>query len=288
MSAGFWSAYQATLTTQAANRAADEARRQAEEAKRAADAAITNNANNQAALLTIQRAFLGASELQVEPVANEAPGTVDITPLIKNSGPTPAIDVSIAFIGPRDQWVVDMDSRFGLAHARQIRPDQFNGIASKVGAPSDPDDIFSNETLGTMTVRHVLINAGSPINYSQLTNRIGPNDGIDAQAGKIGRFISGSIRYTDVFNIQHVSKYCFRIDGIAFNNGVTTNQQSFCRHWNCIDDFCKMDKEQYLKDVNDAIAYIQTSEEKMRQTQERMHQMQKPQAPVAPTSQPAQ
>ena len=75
-----------------------------------------------------------------------------------------------------------------------------------------------------------------------------------AQSDQIGRFVFGSIHYTDIFSKVHVSKYCFQIDGATYGATGIENLQNVCSHWNCSDEYCDADKKAYDEEFDAAYA----------------------------------
>jgi len=63
--------------------------------------------------------------------------------------------------------------------------------------------------------------------------------------------VMGIIRYNDVFPKidRHITKYCFLITAVKYGDTEPIAYPIQCRHWNCADDECRIDKERYQKEV---------------------------------------
>ena len=189
---------------------------------------------------SLQRAFIGVSELKSE--ANDA-GVQRITPSIRNSGQSPALDVAIAAANPHDAWI---------SVPRNLQTKRYLYASWKVGAPYDPDLIFASNRSSALA--HLTIGPGASTSASFLSDRLAKDDGMKAQSDQIGRFVFGSIHYTDIFSKVHVSKYCFRIDGATYGATGIENLQNVCSHWNCSDEYCDADKKAYDEEFDAAYA----------------------------------
>jgi hypothetical protein len=201
-------------------------------------------------LVAVQRAFITVSELKIEP-ASSRDGKykfVRVTPVIKNSGPTPAIGVSLVVVTP----FTDM-----AAKPAQLTPYGFRFLSWKLKSPRDPDELIESSSAAMFLRKNFTIGPQGGVTASELTTDMTAQNGVDAQENKIGRFIYGSIRYFDIFNAPHVSKFCFMTDGI---HGITTASedielnQDLCAHWNCTDKYCGQDKAAYEDEFRKAFA----------------------------------
>lgn len=216
------------------------------------------------ALVAVQRAFINVSELKQESIVGND-GSIKswhLTPVIKNTGNTPAYNVSIVVISPLYEWILV---------PQQFNTQKYFKLSWKVQAPRDPDDLIGQKLGGPNFSRsNFSLGPQGTLSASSLTQDITTQNSLDAATGKIGRFIYGSIRYFDAFKAPHVSKFCFRIDGFQMRPGSFEPLQDLCAHWNCSDESCQKDKENYEADVAMALAepapppavYIDTSKEK--------------------------
>jgi hypothetical protein len=211
------------------------------EARRQANAA-------EQSVVAVQRAFIVVSGLKEEIVREKDKVVgVNFTPIIRNSGNTPAKQI---------RWVT-LDP-FNVTQTSQIR--EFFRDPN----PTDPDDFIqrpdnppavsiSRGILGPHD--DLLMGPALPLNERTfqyvLTNRI-------------GRFYFGAIRYFDLFsNKERVTKYCYAVnsfvsgqDGFDLNGPVTVpNVRPFptlCAHWNCADEDCEADKQRYEEEKRQA------------------------------------
>jgi hypothetical protein len=187
------------------------------------------------------RAYITVSELTQTASGQGQDAVYVVTPVIRNTGLTPATHVTITNVTPSNEW---------LRHSGGNGSPNYSYIDWKVGAPEDPDDVVDDT--GIMTVPPVVIGAGSTLTASSLEDHLSASASLDAQSNKIGRFFYGSIHYDDVFGLPHITKYCFRIDDAEINAGSIIPLQSVCSHWNCIDDDCKIDRTSYDQDAEKA------------------------------------
>jgi hypothetical protein len=192
-----------------------------------------------------QRAFINVSELKQEPAVRlDGVKYWNVTPVIKNTGNTPALGVSVVVVGPHGEW---------RTRPKNIDPRDYGFLSYKVGAPRDPDEIFDNppDSPPDFLKRNISIGPQGTISASGITSEITAQTALDAMSDKVGRFIYGSIRYFDAFDSFHVSKFCFRIDGFYLRTvGDTMPKQDVCSHWNCTDEYCQKDKEDYRRDLS--------------------------------------
>jgi hypothetical protein len=208
-----------------------------------------NNSIAQKALTAVQRAFITVSELKQEPVLDKDGTTISwrFTPVIKNSGPTDAEAVTLVAVTPHQAFTV--------------RPPQFtiNGydyLSWKVGAPRDPDELINSPVKAPVYLSNFTIGPqGASVTASQLTDELTLQDIQNSFSNRIGRFFFGTVHYTDVFGTEHISKFCFRTDGIYIRRpGEAFPIQSLCSHWNCTDKSCPKDRDSYNADMKQAIA----------------------------------
>jgi hypothetical protein len=136
-----------------------------------------------------------------------------------------------------------------------VRDKQFlQNRDAKIGSPNDPEEIsadspeiqmffIASATLGPK--QKVVVPGLGGFGYRLTAESVS-----DAMNGKSGRFYYGIARYTDIFHVKHVTKYCYRMDGmIIWQNEPAKPVVSLCRHWNCTDDQCKEDRTRYDAEV---------------------------------------
>jgi hypothetical protein len=153
----------------------------------------------------VQRAFVVVNELRQDPIRDQSANIVALrfTPVIKNSGITPARTMSFIALNPHNDSIFLKPS-----------PGKARNLAFLLNAPSDPDEILfdrprnaenyitSNVVLGPQSIISPPISGNESMTVEDL---------LHTQIGspQLSRFFYGSIRYFDIFNNQHISKYCF-------------------------------------------------------------------------------
>jgi hypothetical protein len=206
------------------------------------------NAISSKALTEVQRAFITVSELKQDPITDKD-GKVSswrFTPIIKNSGTTPAEAVTLVSVIPHQEFI---------ARPRNLTPERYGFVSFKVGAPRDPDELIAERESVPVYLSNFAIGPQGGVTASQLSDELTINDVQNSFANRIGRFFYGSIHYSDVFETQHISKFCFRTDGMTIRGpGDAFPLQSLCKHWNCTDQSCVKDKESYERELRAALA----------------------------------
>jgi hypothetical protein len=207
-----------------------------------------NIAQNQ---LNEQRAFINVSELRQEDIVDSDGSRSWIyTPVITNSGNTPAMNVSLIAITPHTEMQ-------GMPFGTDRRKYAF--LSWKIHAPNDPDDIAAkNDEADVFRLANVTIGPKGTLTASQISEKIFERDPVEGATGEMGRFFFGSIHYIDISGNSHVSKYCFRIDrvsmeGVSAGKPIIQRGQDLCTHWNCTDQYCHADKTAYEADVAKAL-----------------------------------
>jgi hypothetical protein len=147
--------------------------------------------------------------------------SVEMIPIIKNTGGTAATNVSAVTISPENEHEIFRD--------RIPKEKNFKFFA--MGAPRDPDDAFEDIPLtkSDYIVSNTYIGPGAvlPMLAAGVENTDRSID--DIQGEKIGRFVYGSIHYTDFLGEEHISKYCLRVDGIRLTYDVQNIAPVPCR-----------------------------------------------------------
>jgi hypothetical protein len=228
-------------------------RRQAGIMQTQADIADRQNSITEAT----QRAFVGISRVDVVKPKNlyDSHAQWKITPVIENSGATPAIDVSLGFIDP------DIEV---LATPTGMDFTEYQKMSEIIGAPRDPDELIdqplplgNGPTFWARLLSHGTIGPKSPLITSGLGIEINYSRLGDPDA-RTGRFLYGSIRYFDTFDPvkRHITKFCFSMTSLEASPRTDEGPEPpfLCTHWNCTDDYCKADKEDYEKAWEQAIA----------------------------------
>lgn len=143
----------------------------------------------------------------------------------------------------------------GIAAPREFSREGYFFLSWKIGAPRDPDELIDQSSGFIEPLRHLTIGPQGGITASNLSFDFSVNDVAAASSDRIGRFFYGSIRYTDIFERPHTTKFCFRVDGLQ-QLGTAAPQiiQGVCQHWNCTDDACKADKAAYQAELSKAVA----------------------------------
>lgn len=185
-----------------------------------------------------QRAFIVVSELRIESTnEKDVNAPLRVTPVIKNTGPTPAIGVSLVVIKPANEASVAPSGVNQQEYARR---------SFYLGAPRDPDELLDAKDGRILTMSNFTIGPQGGVTASNLSTEMTDQAGMAAQTGAIGRFIYGSIHYADIFDAEHTTKFCFRIDGVFVDYKSKLNlTQHLCSNWNCTDKYCQKDKDNY-------------------------------------------
>jgi hypothetical protein len=233
-----------------------------------ADIAAEQNRISSQALTAVQRAFIIVSDFVPIEIYDASKTNVtgwQFKPSFENAGATGTEFLSVTSVDPHSYWQVlskEIEKKiFGPKRSGErsvgfLKYQSFlNDRDFKTGSPNDPDEIAIDDIAN---MQFVIPSATLgpkqkiPLPMSHTGNyKITAADGMAAQENKIGRFFYGRAEYTDIFKKHHVTKYCFRIDGIA-RGGVgdpTTPVLALCKHWNCVDDQCKEDRRQYDAEV---------------------------------------
>ena len=203
------------------------------------------------AFTAVQRAFVNVSELKIEkgkilPGPPGNPGTSEesawwFTPMIQNTGNTPTKDMHFLPIA----W---------CAPGFSLAPAQAFGCEATPLPPTDPDNFVLERSTGHAVLGpHSLIpigGVGTPVPTIEV--RLGI-----AQRTTGGEwFVFGVIHYNDIFphTREHVTKYFCSIDANNFSFGKIKPAYGLCKHWNCADDECPKDKEDYEAELQKATA----------------------------------
>jgi hypothetical protein len=193
------------------------------------------------AFTAVQRAFVNVSELKIEkgkilPGPPGNPGTSEsawwFTPMIQNTGNTPTKNMHflpIAWCGPPG---------FTLG------PMQAFGCEATPLPPTDPDNFFQDRSTG-----HAVLGPHSIIPIGGVGIPVPAIESLGIAQRTTGGewFVFGAIHYNDIFPYtrEHVTKYCFVINANNFVLGEIQPAYGLCKHWNCVDDECVRDKEDY-------------------------------------------
>jgi hypothetical protein len=193
-------------------------------------------------LVDVQRAFIVVSGLKEEPVRiNDKITGFKFTPIIRNSGNTPAKQV---------RWVtLDPFNAVFIPQFREFCRDE---------NPMDPDQILNQPE------KSPAIHVGRGILGPQDALLLAPEFTIDNRAfqdildgQRLGKFYFGAIRYFDQFSKnERVTKYCYTISSFSDADGFEATGPGLkapsvhpfpavCKHWNCADEDCDSDKKRY-------------------------------------------
>jgi hypothetical protein len=192
----------------------------------------------------VQRAFIVVDELRQEAVMGEGDQRIGwrFTPTIQNSGNTPAIGVSIVALTPNNHWEIDAARRDRTLRTR----------AWQLDSPGDPDEVLSPTEMGGINEAFIANTDLGPhgnIYPIPTIEDIFPNS-FDVNLRGLGVFYYGSVHYKDVFDGQHVTKYCFALGTSTASIGhsnIPKTSPARCRHWNCADtQDCERDKQEYM------------------------------------------
>lgn len=193
----------------------------------------------------VQRAFIVVSGLQDENVkdANGKITAIKFTPIIRNSGNTPAKEVTWVTLDP-----------FNVIHSLHFREFQF------AANPIDPDSFLETPEDIAPVGRAIL----GPHDTLPLLPEFPINDRTFQMivGGRISKFYFGTIHYLDLFSAkERTTKYCYTInsfmtggDGIELTGPAIKVPAArpfpvLCPHWNCADDQCTADKQRYEEET---------------------------------------
>lgn len=219
-----------------------------------AQAQVSNEIAEQG-LTSVQRAFVSVDELRAT-ATTTADGETAIlyTPVIRNSGDTPAFIEEYIAISPGNIWLY----KHGFASDYQAMV-----AAWVLKSPSDPARAISTRRthsdldpaalarsdifLGPKGVLLPIEGFGAERVTPSQIDRAGPDITRDRVL-----FFAGAIRYRDAFGGMHMTKYCYQIDRVelpgADNKSLTVAR---CSHWNCADGSCRDDAAQYATELAD-------------------------------------
>lgn len=116
-------------------------------------------------------------------------------------------------------------------------------------APQDPEDAFLSKMRPSSTFTRIPLGAkaSTPVGGFGFLS-----DYIDKMAkNRADGYVYGVIWYDDVFlrSEQHKSKFCFVVQPVKKGDNPTTISYGLCRYWNCTDDECDKQKEDYDSEV---------------------------------------
>ncbi|MCE9650243.1 MAG: hypothetical protein K8R18_11540 [Parvibaculum sp.] len=198
-----------------------------------------------------QRAFVTLKDVKLAAVpfgANNSSTTLyDWTTIIENSGDTPTrnLIVKIGLITKAGFVVSDL-------------PGATSPIAMTPEGPSDPEHPYSPDKS----------ESGYELNSFRIVlgpHGTAPIDGMAlpilnvARSIPYGRFSQtyeyGILRYRDIFpgTPEHITKFCYKVVLAPNEHGVSVPTYRLCRHWNCADDECAQDREDYLAEYRDLL-----------------------------------
>jgi hypothetical protein len=192
-----------------------------------------------AANKAIQRAFVNIDELRVERI-NGAELSYKFTPIIQNNGVTSARNVVLKAADPFIVYSTFVADR-RLAGYIQI----------KTQSSQDPANLGNEISGGLFILRNFTIGPHATVN-SEIISRQFTAAGLNNTGGNpvsLGNYFFGYISYDDIFDVPHVSMYCFVRALTGFAPIV-----SICRHWNCTDKDCDKDRGDYENEVRKATA----------------------------------
>jgi hypothetical protein len=194
----------------------------------------------------VQRAFITVRDIELVPIYEKEEITHWIFHMnVENSGNTPTKDFNI--VRTNTDYPVPLPESFLKTYPGIRLPD----------GPPDPEDARDSQKRGGISLRRALIgpHAKYPIDGGMgWPAAEGVHNGLPAiLAGKTRAFTYGTIHYHDTLKgtPEHVTKYCF---GITAENTKDGTRASYypCAHWNCADDECKGDKDDYEAEITKA------------------------------------
>jgi hypothetical protein len=169
-------------------------------------------------------------------------------PIFSNSGKTPALNIRVVAVNPGSEPAFyGIDETVHQTNSHPISKREFGRHA-----PDDPEIIFSwpKDRQDQFLVKDFV--------YLGANAAITPGSSPFVEWRMVFQkwmwwFYFGSIHYDDFFGAGHVSKFCFMVDPAGLG-GITSKSKyvatvETCTHWNCMDDSCKKDREEYNREV---------------------------------------
>jgi hypothetical protein len=216
---------------------------------------LESNRISREAFTAVQRAFIVSIAFNESKEDTPKENAFRFTPVFRNTGNTPAINVSIFSVTARDYRV------FLLAYLGDDMAALERTLkkSTTVGASVDPEKLLGfyqthSETPGGPLFAYAIIKntylspqvAFSPSIASGVVSDYGESlDNVLQRMirGGMDKFFIGVIHYDDMFGQSHVTKYCYAIAGVT-GNPLKFNWGQ-CTHWNCIDADCERDAREY-------------------------------------------
>jgi hypothetical protein len=181
----------------------------------------------------VQRAFVGISEVKVERAKVFGFDGWLITPVIKNSGNTQT----------KGLHSLTIEACLGGGIIIGGTESNCSAMERRATGPIDPEDSFRTP-FAKIRILPILPQATIPGGAAFITPERIKNI---ANRGEPG-YLYGVIHYRDVFagTPDHITKYCFEFDGgVTLTDAEPKPVYGYCPHWNCADDECKADREEY-------------------------------------------
>jgi hypothetical protein len=256
------------------------------------------NDDNRIALHSVQRAFITVSNMREEAIQDSSGRRIwRYVPAIENSGTTPTTRMEVVSITPSNDWMVRLTLKHRAVDKYRNNNVKMSELINSIDmtydmmGAIDPADIFSwtkteipelaiipSVVLGPKGIIYPF-NASSEISIEDARAMQGINT---PPSNRLGKFFYGAIKYTDIFNEDHLTKYCFRIDNYAIRESGETPFPSLCAHWNCTDAACDDDKKEYDADV---AAFYRKEEDEGKRHKEQREPFLKQMRPSQPPSQ---
>jgi hypothetical protein len=205
-----------------------------------------------------ERAFVNIRELNSKQILRaprqNAPDDVlwEFSPVFENSGKTPAVNVQMAIITPLLETTYYGTSNPLLCDIHKSNMSPISQKEYEILAPADPDIVFSWDKDKKKPFL-------SDIRYIGPNRSIAPEGThwVETIAGfqcATWWFYFGSIHYDDFFGEPHISKFCFLVNPAALGSLSRPQAPAIdpCAHWNCMDESCIKDAEQYKTKINAA------------------------------------
>lgn len=189
-----------------------------------------------AASNAVQRAVIAVSKLQIDPIRDEKGNIThwQFTPYLKNSGNTQAT------------YVKSNGIMSGPTHEVKLGERLYPNVRLPE-APRDPEFIYKIDKRNGKAI--VGPGVEGPVSVG----------GVPVDALKLSKrpdywYIYGITKYRDVFKDTqtHVTKFCFVITPVANWTGNTPPDYMPCGYWNCADETCAQDRQDYETDMRAA------------------------------------
>lgn len=203
---------------------------------------IAENANAQNAITN--RAFVTSNEVNIkEERKNGIMMGWTLHPIVVNSGNTPTVNLEyhVTRTEGTQKWTEMLAPTYPIGgHPTLTDPEQeYYNLGVNPTNPRAPENRIHHLVLGahaTATIGRIELNAEQVIPDTQ---------------GIFRAYIGAVIHYRDQIDptVEHVTKFCYSIHMDSQISDDPKPVYDLCDYWNCIDDECSKDEDQYRAEV---------------------------------------